>query len=76
MAFVEPIDVEEIADVLAGAFSERIAWQVDQSELDNRLDDAAHAAARILNRPYFEADLTDEEREAAQAQLASHFNQG
>lgn len=66
MAVVETVDPTDVNLALACAFGPALAWQMDSSEWESRLDEAAYAAAAILNRPYYEADLSPEERSAAE----------
>lgn len=66
MALVQTIDPTDINIALENAFGERLRWQLDRAEYDARLDEAAYAAAAVLNRPYYEDDLTPEERTAAE----------
>ena len=67
MALVETVDPTDINLALANAFGDRLGWQIDRGELESRLDEAAYAVANILNRPYYEDDLTDAERAEAAA---------
>ena len=66
MAVVSTIDPTDINLTLASRFGPDMAWQMDASEWERRLDAAAYAVAAILNKPYYEADLTPEARAAAE----------
>jgi hypothetical protein len=72
MALVEPIDPTDINMVLDAGLRDRIVWQMNADEWELRLDEAAYAVAAIMNRPYYEDDLTPEERATAEAVYRAH----
>lgn len=70
MALVEPVDPSHINLALQNGVGPQLQWQIPELELERRLDAAAHAAASILNAPFFESDLTAQERTAAERAYA------
>ncbi len=74
MALIETVDPTDINLALENGVGAALQWQLPEDEFQNRLDDAAYAAAAILNAPYYESDLTAEQRAAAErAYLQSPF---
>lgn len=74
MALTETIDPADINLALENGIGAALQWQLPENELQNRLDAAAYAAAAILNAPYYDSDLTAEERVAAErAYLQSQY---
>lgn len=66
MALTETVDPTDINFALENGVRATLQWQIPEIELQQRLDAAAYAAAAILNAPYYESDLTAEERAAAE----------
>ena len=70
MALTEPVDPTDINLTLQNGIGPQLEWQLDAYELERRLDAAAYAAAAILNAPYYESDLTAEQRATAEQAYA------
>jgi len=66
MALTETVDPTDINLALEHGIGAALQGQLPEAEFQNRLDAAAYAAAAILNAPYYESDLTAEERAAAE----------
>lgn len=66
MALTETVDPTDINLALENGIGAALQWQLPEVELQIRLDAAAYAAAAILNAPYYESDLTAEERATAE----------
>lgn len=70
MALTETIDPTDINFALQHGVGAALQWQLPAVELEIRLDAAAYAAAAILNAPYYEDDLSAEERRTAEQAYA------
>ncbi|NTY62622.1 hypothetical protein FEG63_24095 [Mycolicibacterium sphagni] len=70
MALINTIDPTDINLALQNGIGAQLQWQLPHAELEQRLDAAAYAAAAILNAPYYESDLTTEQRATAEQAYA------
>lgn len=68
-------DRVEIHDLLDGELAPKMRWQMDSSEWDSRLAEATRVVVNIMNRPYYEDDLTPKERQAAEVGYVEAYSE-